>query len=448
MATRTLYWFSNDLRLQNNPCFSAACANSDELLAVFIIDPAWLRPNRYGLVSLGQHRYRFLRQALAELQHQLAARGHELIVVYDVPLVAVQKFIEHCGINTLAQSEQVGWYECRYGDAIARQFPHINYVTGNSHRLLEKSELPFAIYNLPTTFSQFRKLIEAQLATKNLQPTPALTKLPNPIHPPPMAAMGLTCDLPPITNAAHPYSDLIVGGELAAQRHLTRYFSSPLPSCYKAVRNNLDGWQNSSKFSPWLATGALSPISLLHAVREYEARHGANESTYWLVFELLWREYFQWYAVTHGARLFHARGINGKHYHTSFYPQRFQQWCHGTTPYPLVNACMKQLNHTGYLANRNRQIVASCLVNELALDWRYGAAFFEQQLVDYDVASNWGNWQYLAGVGCDPRGKRHFDLDKQAQQFDSDSAYVQQWQGDADLQPINNADAADWPLSP
>ena len=85
---------------------------------------------------------------------------------------------------------------------------------------------------------------------------------------------------------------------------------------------------------------------------------------------------------------------------------------------------MHQLVQTGWMSNRGRQIVASCLVNELGLDWRYGAAFFEKHLVDYDVASNYGNWQYIAGVGCDPRGGRHFNLEKQAEIFDPDGVFL------------------------
>lgn len=106
---------------------------------------------------------------------------------------------------------------------------------------------------------------------------------------------------------------------------------------------------------------------------------------------------------------------------------------------------MKQLNASGFISNRGRQIVASCLVNELAVDWRYGAAYFEQQLLDYDVASNWGNWQYLAGVGADPRGKIHFDLDKQIQQFDPEERFINKWQGFVENLPLDSVDAADWP---
>ena len=88
---------------------------------------------------------------------------------------------------------------------------------------------------------------------------------------------------------------------------------------------------------------------------------------------------------------------------------------------------MKQLSATGYLSNRGRQIAASCLINEMAGDWRYGAAWFASQLIDYDVAANWGNWQYLAGVGADPKGGRHFNLAKQTEIYDADGSFQSRW---------------------
>jgi deoxyribodipyrimidine photo-lyase len=107
---------------------------------------------------------------------------------------------------------------------------------------------------------------------------------------------------------------------------------------------------------------------------------------------------------------------------------------------------MRELNATGFISNRGRQIAASCLVNELDIDWRYGAAWFQQQLIDHDVASNWGNWQYIAGVGADPRGGRHFNLVRQAEQFDPDGEYVSRWAPDAASCALDSRDAADWPV--
>ena len=86
------------------------------------------------------------------------------------------------------------------------------------------------------------------------------------------------------------------------------------------------------------------------------------------------------------------------------------------------------------------------MVNELGLDWRYGAAYFEQQLLDYDVSCNWGNWQYIAGVGADVRGGRHFNLDKQTALYDPDHEFIDKWQGRSNLAALDSVDAADWPL--
>ena len=107
---------------------------------------------------------------------------------------------------------------------------------------------------------------------------------------------------------------------------------------------------------------------------------------------------------------------------------------------------MNQLKTIGYISNRGRQLVASCFVHELGLDWRYGAAFFQKHLIDYDAASNWGNWQYLAGVGADPRGHRHFNLEKQTQAYDPNGEFIKCWHGKEKMLSIDNVDMVDWPL--
>jgi deoxyribodipyrimidine photo-lyase len=183
------------------------------------------------------------------------------------------------------------------------------------------------------------------------------------------------------------------------------------------------------------------------AIRQFEGSHFANESTYWLYFELLWREYFQWRAVRDDVSLFKLGYRQGTLHHCTFEPRSFARWCAGDTDYPLVNAVMRQLVDTGWASNRGRQVAASCLVNELQLDWRYGAAFFEKHLIDYDVASNYGNWQYIAGVGADPRGGRHFDMEKQARQHDPQGTFVAKWGGNRPSQPKYVNDLADWPIT-
>ena len=179
--------------------------------------------------------------------------------------------------------------------------------------------------------------------------------------------------------------------------------------------------------SPWLAVGALSPREVVRQVTLFEEQVEKNESTYWIYFELLWREFFHWLQAKYGEKWFKFGGIQQKVPDTKHNPKVFVDWCNGNTGYPIIDACMKQLKATGYMSNRGRQLVASCFVHELQQDWRYGAAWFENQLLDFDVGSNWGNWLYLAGVGSDPRGHRQFNLDKQTTTYDRDGAFRNKW---------------------
>ncbi|MEI6334708.1 MAG: DASH family cryptochrome [Methylococcaceae bacterium] len=436
-----LYWFGNDLRLHDNANLLKAASEVDELLCIYCLDPEWLLPNRYGLVTMSANRWHFLKESLLDLDKQLHQLGQHLVVCYEAPVKAITNLASAHKISLIYRSRQTGYYENQQGLALRKQLPLVQFVETDTLGLYALNQLPFPSAKLPNTFTQFKNVVE-QLPVD--QPLPPVDFLP----PSPVLKTDWLRYFPDYSKSTSKSEHEIIfhGGESAGLKQLTDYFASGRASHYKERRNELDGWENSSKFSPWLANGNLSVRQICFNLNNYEQKSGANESTYWLFFELLWREYFQWYAHLHGKRLFAFQGIKQQKPLTSFYPERFQKWCSGNTPYPLVNACMKQLNATGFMSNRGRQIVASCLVNELAVDWRYGAAYFEQQLLDYDVASNWGNWQYLAGVGADPRGKRHFDLDKQTRQYDPDGLFVNKWQGGIQNLPLDSVDAADWPV--
>ena len=171
------------------------------------------------------------------------------------------------------------------------------------------------------------------------------------------------------------------------------------------------GENYSTKFSAWLGLGCLSPREIYYELKKYERQFSANESTYWLEFELLWRDYFRFMMKKYSNLFFQQTGIKAKtdllHQHNN---DTLLTWINGKTGVDFIDANMIELKLTGFMSNRGRQNVASYLCNDLKLDWRYGAAYFEQQLIDYDVCSNWGNWAYLAGVGNDPRGNRVFNI--------------------------------------
>ncbi|EAW31642.1 Deoxyribodipyrimidine photolyase [marine gamma proteobacterium HTCC2143] len=439
-----LFWFNHDLRIDDNATLLRAAAEVDTLICLYCADTAKTGPGSRQPAELSLRRREFLFESLQDLEAQLNRHGQKLVVRIQPPLEAIAQLITVHNVSHIYRSNHVGSYENTIWTILRKRYGMLTFTQCHTHTLFEPSQLPFAIDQLPSSFSKFRRVVEKMDINSGIaEPLPTPTSLPKP---------ALVADLA-WQKRWHEYftqsSDspaLFRGGASAGRRHLENYFGSRRASDYKATRNGLDGMDYSTKFSPWLANGSLSTRHIVRQLQGYEERAGANDSTYWILFELLWREYFQWYGHKYQQRLFTFSGIGNSTPITSFYPERFKKWCVGNTPYAIINACMRQLNATGYLSNRGRQLAASCFVHELGLDWRHGATYFEQQLVDYDVASNWGNWQYLAGVGADPRGHRHFDLQKQAQIYDPDNHFVHRWAGEDSLQPLDSVDAADWPI--
>lgn len=439
---RALMWFTRDLRLDDQPALHRA-AEAHMLLCVFVVDPRWFRQTRWQSRPMGDHRWRFLWQSLHELDLALREYGQRLHIAWGEPSAAITAIAQRHGIHQVYVSRQPGTEEESERETVRHNLAgQAELHTVETLSALHEADLPFALTDLPPTFSRFRKAVESAGigARKPLALPPSLPPAPG------LAEDGRH-ELPAVDPKASP---LFRGGARPALERLNYYlFQGHRVATYKQTRNALDEADASSRLSPWLANGALSVRRAAHELARYEVAHERNESTYWLWFELLWREYFHWYGIRHRQRLFAGGGVTRTGLQNTFYPHRFQAWVGGNTEWPLVNACMNQLRETGWISNRARQIVASCFVNELELDWRFGAAWFQDQLVDYDVGSNWGNWQYLGGVGADPRGKRHFDLAKQQEQFDPDGVFIERWGGNSqNVTGLHTVDAADWPITP
>lgn len=202
----------------------------------------------------------------------------------------------------------------------------------------------------------------------------------------------------------------------------------------------------STKFSPWLALGCISPRYIYEQIKKYEVERTANQSTYWVIFELLWRDYFKFVALKYGNRIFYMNGLQDKHVPWNTDMKMFDAWKEGRTGVPFVDANMRELALTGFMSNRGRQNVASFLTKDLGLDWRLGAEWFEYLLVDHDVCSNYGNWLYSAGIGNDPRENRKFNMIKQGLDYDNNGDYVRQWV--PELRGIKGGDVhTPWTLS-
>ncbi len=433
--TTGLFLFNTDLRLHDNEALIAAAAQVDQLICIYCAQTTQASSTLLAPSPLSPHRQLFLAQALSNLQASLKNLGQHLLISTQTPLEIISQLITVHNIDHIYSSAHPGYYEQKSWQTLAQRYPFINFHCFDTNTLFQTAQLPFSIKQIPQSFSKFRKQVE---------PLTINPPLAAPKQLPPSPVSGSTWKNLPYSLVQTP---LFEGGEEQALAHLEGYFSTRLASNYKLTRNGLDGMDYSTKFSPWLANGNLSARQVIGHLKRYEQEKGANDSTYWIYFELLWREYYQWFGHCYGKKLFNVSGIKTVKPKTSFYAERFQKWCSGNTPYPIVNACMKQLNSTGYMSNRGRQLVASCFVHELGLDWRYGAAYMEQHLVDYDVASNWGNWQYLAGVGADPRGHRRFDLNKQTLTYDPNEVFIKRFAGHEFDSQLDSVDAADWPIS-
>ena len=422
-------WFRRDLRLHDHGPLLAAAAEGP-VVCVYCLDPREFGASReLGLPRLGVHRARFLIESLADLREGLRRLGGELLVRRGCPEDVLPAMAREHGWSKLVHHRLVGTEEEEVERAVSAAMTAVScqVATFWDRTLVTLEDLPFAVTDTPEVFTSFRKRIEELSGfTPPLPSAAGLVAAPDACDPgelPTLAEFGYA------EPAADPRAVLpFRGGESAGRTRLAAWiWDHDRLRHYKATRNEMIGADYSSKFAPWLALGCLSTRRVQAEVERYEAERTRNDSTYWLTFELLWRDYFQLIALKHGARLFAASGLQGIDLPWRHDEAAFELWCRGRTGIPLVDANMRELLATGFMSNRGRQIVGSFLTKNLGLDWRWGAEWFESQLIDYDVASNQGNWCYVAGVGNDARGFRYFDVAIQAAKYDRRGDYVKLW---------------------
>jgi deoxyribodipyrimidine photo-lyase len=398
---KALYYFRNDLRLFDNPLLKEACEHATAITFVAKAPSS----------SWGHWRQKFHFECLEDLKKSLKNYGHSLYLL-DEPL----KELDLSSYDVLFTPLIKATYEAKEVTDIEEKVKVRSYWTD---RLL--FQLPYNVKQLPDVFTEFRKRIEKEFIVRPLVENP--TKWPRPLS---IETKEVLC---PTFKKAHPNSAFpFCGGEEAAKKRLHAYtFETDLIATYKKTRNGLIGSDYSTKFSPYLALGCLSPQQVFHQVELYENEVKKNQDTYWVKFELWWREYFRWVYEKYGTRLFLVGGLKESPLESKPNSELFSKWKEGKTGDDFVDANMIEFKETGFMSNRGRQNVASYLVKDLKLPWKWGANYFENGLIDYDVFSNWGNWQYVAGVGNDPRPNRYFNTQKQASMYDGDGSFRKLW---------------------
>jgi deoxyribodipyrimidine photo-lyase len=423
---KSLIWFRRNLRLEDNQALWEGIQNSNSYLLLYVFDEKEWKENPLGISRSSDLKMNFVWQSVLDLKQNIEKKGGQLFIQKGEVNRIIEDLLSEHKFDALYAPKESGTEEIQLEKAVEELFikgkADVHFYAQNT--LYHEEDIPWPIAKLPNIFTQFRKENEKQTDVRELFESPldlsASIELNNDFQ---LNDLGIQ-DAEPDGKSVLNFQ----GGETKAWARLNHYFwESDQLKEYKYTRNGLLGADYSSKFSPWLAVGCISPKSIYYQVKKYEKERKKNQSTYWMIFELIWRDYFHFVLKKFGPQLFQKEGIKREEVRWKWDLALFEKWKNGETGVPFIDANMRELNASGFMSNRGRQNVASFLVKDLGLDWRMGAWYFEHQLIDHDVASNWGNWGYVAGVGNDPRENRYFNILSQAKKYDGKGEYVRYW---------------------
>lgn len=421
-----LVWFRNDLRVHDNESLTNAIQENDTVIAVYCFDPRQFEQTRFGFKKTEKFRAKFLIESVTVLRQNLEKLNIPLLVYHQKPEDSIPEIVTRNEINSVYFQEEWTSEEMEVLKNIKSKISvSVSFKATYNQFLFHPEDIPFEIQSIPNVFTQFRNQCEKSTKVRPefaVQQMSEENWIANETVIPTMETLGFT-DFQMDSRTAFPFR----GGENEALQRLEHYFwETKKLSVYKLTRNGLIGTDFSSKFSPWLANGSISAKTIYWETLKYEQQIEKNDSTYWLIFELIWRDYFKYVSMKNGNSIFKIGGILDKKYDWKNNPLAIKNWINGTTEEPFVNANMIELQQTGWMSNRGRQNVGSYFAKNLLLDWRIGAAYFEAMLIDYDVHSNYGNWMYVSGVGNDPRDRK-FNIKLQAENYDGQSKFQKLW---------------------
>lgn len=388
-------WYRNDLRVDDHEALRSACEEQDTIRAVYV------KNHKEQLFERGAQQAKFEEETLVNLADHLSQIGIALDILEGKVNEALDSYL---------QTDDTVYFHKMTGteEAASEQYVKDRYTVRSFEKQTLHRREDIGSDELKRVFTAFRKRVEAKGTFHD------------PLDPPTGIRLIREESVKADPEIAFPFR----GGESAGRARLQEYFAEPVFT-YKETRNGFLR-DDSSKLSAWLANGSLSPRRVMAELQKAERKKGANESTYWLYFELLWRDFFHLTMRETGSRLFRSNGLKEGQYTWKTDQLAVERWIKGKTGVPFVDAFMNEIRETGWMSNRGRQIVASYLIHELKQDWRIGAQYFEQQLIDHDVASNYGNWAFIAGVGNATRTPR-FDPVFQQQRYDSNEEFTKRW---------------------
>ena len=420
----SLVWFRNNMRVEDNTSLTKAINNSDNVFGFINIDPKNFLSTKYGFKKTEKFRVKFLLETISDLKSQLDTLNISLIITHKDFDQSINEIINQYEVTDIYTLTEWTRDELKEESFIPEG---INLIKDFDQFLFSPNDVKSLYDNIPRGFSNFRKKCEKYLSVDDTLSIPKSLNSDNKIlidYPiPSLSDLGFK-DFEVHKDSVFKFK----GGEINAKERIKNYFfETKNVSRYKLTRNGLIGKDYSSKFSPWLANGSVSAKYVFKLLREYETEVEKNDSTYWLYFELIWRDFFKYVSMQHKDKFFNKDGIYGKDKEWLDDKDVLLNWINGKTDEPFVNANMIELAQTGFMSNRGRQNVANYLTKELKIDWRIGAEYFESMLIDYDVHSNYGNWLYNAGIGNDSMPFRKFNPKLQSDRYDPDKSYEKIW---------------------
>ncbi|RYE57851.1 MAG: DASH family cryptochrome [Sphingobacteriales bacterium] len=419
---KILVWFRNDLRLHDNEMLVEAIAKSDFILPVYFFDPRHFTSTTFDTLKTGVNRAKFLLESISALRAQFQKLGGDLLVVIGKPEEQISDIVTHYEISEVYHHREVGPEETNISamveDVLWKQKVNLKHFIG--HTLYNKEDLPFPIKDIPDVFAQFKKKTERDAILKACFESPESVSFVEVID------WGLLPELKDLgfdENKVVSLDAEFCGGEAAGLMHMTDLLAEGSEIYKKSTAKN-SGEKFNSKLSRWLALGCLSPRRVYWMIKDAEHRFGNNQNFSQILLGLLYRDYYRFMFKKHGIKFFQE-----SEFETQIQsPEKtddylMDQWKNGQTGHTVVDGYMKELNTTGFISHTGRLLVATYLVHFLKIHWTNGASYFEEKLIDYSAASNWGNWANVAGAGLDLKSKM-FDVDKQIKALEVDLSKV------------------------
>ncbi|MGM9474867.1 DASH family cryptochrome [Pedobacter sp. GSP4] len=422
MSKKILVWFRNDLRLHDNEMLVEAIAKSDSILPVYILDPRFFGETKYGTLKTGNIRAQFILESVLGLRSSLKQIGGNLLIAEGNPEDIIPQLAQEYEITEVYHHREVAREETHVSTLVENALwkLRINLKHFIGHTLYNKEDLPFPIKDIPDAFNQFKKKIERDSIIKPCFMAPDRINVAEVID---WGTLSSLEDLNLLPQQKDQRADFeFTGGEAEGLVHLQKVIVAMQQA---ATTKNLI---LASKLSAWLAMGSLSPRKVYWEIKKMEGVPNTKAMFNHILLGLLWRDYFRFMFKKYGNTFFSPDGFGSQGLvDVANEPENFNKWKNGQTGFAVVDAVMTELNQTGFISNIARQTAALYLINNLEVSWIFGAAYFEEKLIDYNPASNWGNWANVAGVGNDQKSKSVFDLDKNIKNLDPKGNYALTW---------------------